>query len=100
MHPLIPGRDDNDRRRRLACQVLLSAILGDGIEPDTFVLGVTVTTVNPAGEYVQHSCGLRDGGVRRMLVPVTLRGELDALVDKLVDLSDLPDVPGSPGMLP
>jgi hypothetical protein len=89
----------NGRRRLKAIAVLTTAIL-DGMDDDTLVLGVTVTTTSRTGEYVQHSCGMRSPDVHRMMIPPHLRGELDELAAKLIDLADLPDVPDSPGWLP
>lgn len=103
MHPPVPPQATaNGRRRISACLLLLGAILGDGIEDDTQVLGLTVTTVSTAGEYVQHSCGMTPDTttVRRSLVPLHLRAEIEALAGKLIDLVDLPEPPGSLGMMP
>jgi hypothetical protein len=43
---------------------------------------------------------MRSPDVHRMMIPPHLRGELDELAAKLIDLADLPDVPDSPGWLP
>jgi hypothetical protein len=90
----------NARRRMLACQILAGVIL-DGIEDDTLVLGLTIATVNPAGEYGQHSAGLREPGVKRIVVPDQVQADLADLVDRCIDLADVEAiVPDSPGWLP
>lgn len=101
MLPMPPSlsRTDNGRRRWLCLHILGAAIL-DGIDDDTQIIGVTITTVNPAGEIVQHSGGLREPRIRRHLIPPDIAGDLDELVGRLVDLDDLPPAPDSPGWLP
>ena len=98
MPPSLP-RTENGRRRWLALHVLAATIL-DGIDDDTLLVGVTLTTTTQTGEQVQHAAGLGQAGVTRLLIPEHLRGDLAALADRMVDLADLPDAPDSPGWLP